>query len=86
MSPRNFARLFRSGTGMTPGKFVEQARVEAARCKLEQSDILETIAASCGFGTPERMRRPFSGFCMSARRITARGSTLHSANNSVVIP
>jgi transcriptional regulator GlxA family with amidase domain len=60
MSPCNFARLFRSETGMTPGKFVEQARVEAARCKLEQSDILmETIAASCGFGTPERMRRSF---------------------------
>jgi transcriptional regulator GlxA family with amidase domain len=31
MSPRNFARLFRSETGTTPGKFVEQARVEAAR-------------------------------------------------------
>jgi transcriptional regulator GlxA family with amidase domain len=60
MSPRNFARLFQSETGTTPGKFVEQARVEAARSKLERSNILvETIAASCGFGTPERMRRPF---------------------------
>jgi transcriptional regulator GlxA family with amidase domain len=60
MSPRNFARLFQSETGTTPGKFVERARVEAARCKLEQSNILtETLAASCGFGTPERMRRSF---------------------------
>jgi transcriptional regulator GlxA family with amidase domain len=60
MSPRNFARLFVSETGMTPAKFVEHARVEAARCQLEQTDVLmETIAASCGFGTPERMRRSF---------------------------
>jgi transcriptional regulator GlxA family with amidase domain len=28
MSPRNFARLFQSETGVTPAKFVEQARVE----------------------------------------------------------
>jgi transcriptional regulator GlxA family with amidase domain len=60
MSPRNFARLFQSETGTTPGKFVDQARVEAARCKLEQTDILmDAIAASCGFGTPERLRRSF---------------------------
>jgi transcriptional regulator GlxA family with amidase domain len=36
MSPRNFARLFQSETGITPGKFVERARVEAARCKLDR--------------------------------------------------
>jgi transcriptional regulator GlxA family with amidase domain len=60
MSPRNFARLFRSETGMTPGKFVEQARVEAARCMLEQTDRLtESIAEACGFGAAERMRRSF---------------------------
>jgi transcriptional regulator GlxA family with amidase domain len=60
MSPRNFARLFRSETGMTPAKFVEQARVEAARCKLEQASLpIETITEICGFGTAERMRRSF---------------------------
>jgi transcriptional regulator GlxA family with amidase domain len=60
MSPRNFTRLFRSETGMTPAKFVEQARVEAARCKLEQAPLpVETIAEMCGFGTGERMRRSF---------------------------
>jgi transcriptional regulator GlxA family with amidase domain len=60
MSPRNFARLFRSETSVTPAKFVEQARVESARCKLEQTDLLtETIAEACGFGTTERMRRSF---------------------------
>ncbi|HXW70362.1 MAG TPA: GlxA family transcriptional regulator [Methylocella sp.] len=60
MSPRNFARLFRSETGMTPAKFVEQARVDAARCKLEQLPLpLENIASMCGFGTAERLRRSF---------------------------
>ncbi len=60
MSPRNFARLFVTETGMTPAKFVEQARLEAARCKLEQTALpVEAIAERCGFGDPERMRRSF---------------------------
>lgn len=60
MSPRNFARLFRAETGTTPAKFVERARVEAARCKLEQTGMpMETIAQCCGFGAAERMRRSF---------------------------
>ena len=60
MSPRNFARLFAQETGMTPAKFVEQARLEAARCTLEQTALpVEAIAERCGFGDPERMRRSF---------------------------
>jgi len=60
MSPRNFARLFRAETGMTPAKFVEHARVEAARCKLEQTDLLlEAIADASGFGSAERLQRSF---------------------------
>ena len=60
MSPCNFAQLFRSETGMVPAKFVEQARLETARCKLEQAPLpVETIAEICGFGKAERMRRSF---------------------------
>ena len=60
MSPRNFARLFQSETRVTPGKFVELARLAAARCKLEQTTLpAEAIAVACGFGTSERMRRSF---------------------------
>ena len=60
MSPRNFARQFLSESGMTPAKFVEHARVEAARCKLEQTHLsLEDIAAEAGFGSAERMQRSF---------------------------
>ncbi len=60
MSPRNFARLFVQTTGMTPAKFVERLRLEAARCKLEQTALpVEAIAECCGFGDRERMRRTF---------------------------
>ncbi|HVY52092.1 MAG TPA: GlxA family transcriptional regulator [Devosia sp.] len=60
MSPRNFARAFLADTGTTPAKFVEQARIDAARLRLEQSDAaIESIARGCGFGAPERMRRAF---------------------------
>jgi transcriptional regulator GlxA family with amidase domain len=60
MSPRNFTRLFRSETGLTPAQFTERARADAARCKLEQTVVpVETIAKECGFGNPERMRRTF---------------------------
>jgi transcriptional regulator GlxA family with amidase domain len=60
MSPRNFARLFRSEIGETPAQFAERARADAARIKLEQSLLpVETIAEQCGFGNAERMRRTF---------------------------
>jgi transcriptional regulator GlxA family with amidase domain len=60
MSPRNFARLFRSETGDTPAQFADRARADAARCKLEQTVVpVETIAEECGFGNAERMRRTF---------------------------
>lgn len=60
MSARNFARQFLSESGMTPAKFVEHARVEAARCRLEQTnERLEAIAAEAGFGSAERMQRSF---------------------------
>lgn len=60
MSPRNFARTFQKETGVTPAKFVEQARLENARCKLLQATSpIEAIAEQCGFGNAERMRRSF---------------------------
>ena len=60
MSPRHFARCFREETGSTPARFVESARIEAARRRLEESDdAVEAIARACGFGTAETMRRAF---------------------------
>ena len=60
MSPRHFARAFVAETGMTPARFVEAVRVEAARRRLEESaQPVASIAATCGFGTAETMRRAF---------------------------
>jgi transcriptional regulator GlxA family with amidase domain len=60
MSPRHFARVFASELNMTPARFVELQRVEAARRRLEESsDGLERVAATCGFGGAEVMRRAF---------------------------
>jgi transcriptional regulator GlxA family with amidase domain len=60
MSPRNFARVFGKEVGMTPAKFVEHVRLEAARCRSVQTSLsVEVIAEQCGFGNPEHMRRTF---------------------------
>jgi transcriptional regulator GlxA family with amidase domain len=60
MSPRNFYRVFIREVGMTPGRFVEQVRVEAARRLLEETSRgIPDIAAACGFGSPETMRIAF---------------------------
>ena len=61
MSPRNFARLFMSETGMTPAKFVEMVRIDAARNLLELTKFsIDNIADSSGFKDPENMRRAFT--------------------------
>jgi transcriptional regulator GlxA family with amidase domain len=60
MSPRNFARVFRSELGLTPARYVEQVRIDTARRRLQQSaDGVDRIAADCGFGTANSMRRAF---------------------------
>ena len=60
MSPRNFARLFLTETGMTPAKFVETTRIDRARYLLETDALsVEIIAEKTGFKDSERMRRAF---------------------------
>ena len=60
MSPRNFSRLFCQEIGVTPAKFVEGIRMEAARNMILQTDLpMESVAAQCGFGNAEQMRRSF---------------------------
>jgi transcriptional regulator GlxA family with amidase domain len=60
MSPRNFSRLFCQETGVTPAKFVEGVRLEAARSMMLQTDLpMESVAFQCGFGSAEQMRRSF---------------------------
>jgi len=61
MSPRNFARVFRRETGVTPAAYVERARVEVARRLLQTTDlVVDEVARAGGFGTADTMRRAFS--------------------------
>jgi transcriptional regulator GlxA family with amidase domain len=59
-SPRTFFRRFKSETGLTPAQAVERIRLERARILLETTDVkMDVIAAGCGFGSLETMRRIF---------------------------
>jgi transcriptional regulator GlxA family with amidase domain len=60
MSTRNFARVFKRETELTPADYVEAARVEAAQRIMEERDRpLSEIASVCGFGDPKGLRRAF---------------------------
>jgi transcriptional regulator GlxA family with amidase domain len=60
MSVRHFGRVFAREVGETPAAWVEAMRVERARALLEETDrSVEAVAADCGFGSPETMRRAF---------------------------
>lgn len=60
MSLRNFERVFTRELGKTPSHYVLQMRAEAALRQLERTDQgLKQIAAACGFGSTESMRRAF---------------------------
>jgi transcriptional regulator GlxA family with amidase domain len=59
ISERSFVRHYRRTTGMTPARAMERIRVEAARQVLEQGLSVKRVAARCGFGSEETMRRSF---------------------------
>jgi transcriptional regulator GlxA family with amidase domain len=60
LSPRQFSRAFRTETGQSPAKAVENLRVEAARLMMERSrHPIEVIAQQTGFADRDRMRRAF---------------------------
>ena len=60
-SERHLTRVFARELGTTPGRYVEEVRLEAARALLESSDApLEVIARRCGLGSAETLRRTFA--------------------------
>lgn len=60
MSERGLHRLFTAEVGMSPGRYVERARVDSARGRLEHSrEGLSTIARRCGFASQETFLRTF---------------------------
>lgn len=74
ISRRSFEMRFRHAVGCSPYTFINQLRVDRAKCLLEQTSSklsLTHIAAACGFSSPRRFRLVF-------QRITGRlPSTWH---------
>ena len=70
MSPRSFARHFRSETGTTPHRWLIGQRILLAQQLLEDGDEpIETIAVRCGFGSAATLRHHFARW---------RGTTPHA--------
>ncbi|HCA7455539.1 TPA: helix-turn-helix domain-containing protein [Enterobacter roggenkampii] len=60
MSPRNFTRVFTREAGVSPARYVTEARLAAARQLLEQTrDPPDCVAEQSGFGTSINLRRIF---------------------------
>ncbi|MFF8727756.1 GlxA family transcriptional regulator [Streptomyces sp. NPDC015171] len=60
VSERQITRIFKTELGSTPAAYIEAARVEAARNRLETTDdTLERVASGCGFGTTDTLIRAF---------------------------
>lgn len=60
VSPRHFARLFRTEVGTTPKAWIESARVEAARQMLEDGYLSpKQVATRCGFANTDILRLAF---------------------------
>ncbi|WP_118137995.1 GlxA family transcriptional regulator [Oceanicella sp. SM1341] len=60
LSPRQFSRVFREETGMSPARAVERLRLEAAKTMMETGrHPLDVIARDSGFADRDRMRRAF---------------------------
>lgn len=78
MSPRTFARSFVARIGKTPAQAVELIRIQADKDAIEQSGTpLGVIAARCGFGNEQRMRRAFvRKFNATPAELRARFSSL----------
>ncbi|WP_283138891.1 GlxA family transcriptional regulator [Rhizohabitans arisaemae] len=76
VSERHLTRLFVEHLGETPGRFVRNARTEAAaRLLTGTSSPLASVAARCGFGSAETLRQAFTaryGTSPSRYRATLR--------------
>jgi transcriptional regulator GlxA family with amidase domain len=59
MSERHLGRMFVQLTGMTPARYVERVRVEAARDLLERGVPVPAAAERVGLGSAETIRRAF---------------------------
>jgi transcriptional regulator GlxA family with amidase domain len=60
VSPRHLSRRFLAEFGVTPAKYVDRVRLEAARSLLEGGHSVTESARSSGMGSDETLRRLFA--------------------------
>jgi transcriptional regulator GlxA family with amidase domain len=61
MSPRSFHRHMLGELNMTPAKFVESVRLDAARRWLDEGKLdLAAVAGRAGFSGPDHLIRAFN--------------------------
>jgi transcriptional regulator GlxA family with amidase domain len=81
VSERHLVRMFHDQVGLTPARFVEQARLEAAKVLLAAGDHgQEAVARRAGFGSADTMRRTFRralGVSPSTYRSRFRTTGIH---------
>jgi transcriptional regulator GlxA family with amidase domain len=59
LSERTFHRKFSAATGETPARFVEIARLDAARMLLSRGLSMKSVAAQVGLSPPARLAEAF---------------------------
>ncbi|MDX3234219.1 DJ-1/PfpI family protein [Streptomyces sp. ME03-5709C] len=87
VSVRHITRLFYEEVGTSPGRYVEQVRLEAAQAILETGDDpMAVVARRTGFGSPESLRRAFVrhlGVTPAAFRASFRTTGLDAQDSPV---
>ncbi|CAL9636285.1 GlxA family transcriptional regulator [Streptomyces sp. enrichment culture] len=83
MTPRHLTRLFTQHLGLAPGRYVRTVRTETAAQLLASTTLpMTSVAARCGFGTAEALRKAFTdhyGTTPSHYRATMRGASADGA-------
>jgi len=59
LSRAHFFRAFRQSTGMTPGRYLERLRVDAARRAIDSREVPAEVAKMVGFASTAAMIRAF---------------------------
>jgi transcriptional regulator GlxA family with amidase domain len=78
MSPRTFARRFKALTGITPHRWLTEARLQLAEQLLEGTGLtVAAVATRAGFGSVDALRHHFAarrGVAPATHRHTFRGA------------
>ena len=61
LCPRHFSRVFKEATGLAPGEFVANARLDEARRRFSAGTAgVDVVAGSVGYAVPDTFRRAFA--------------------------